>query len=348
MAGIQPGGQPPGPQQSSLPTLPGPGAPMPAPAPPFSPGWWEQRRSQYPRRARRLIALAIILLPTVALLAALFIVGQFAPSSSAQSPAPLVNVTVQLLGATCQDRGVDLSCVHRFYLLGALVAPDPASPEARVISQAQVTPPMEIGSGKAAMFSGGNQLLFVGMVSPGAALMGGLVAYDDMKGLNTTMLSTWSGQVAGDVAAQLQQKGITSGNLESRSSAKQILGFAAKAWLARANLDSDSAEMLGRQQLTIPATGGASEPKSLELIQRPNASSGEGSDYTVQYQITRSPVSPAALARQAHRQPMSEQEALTRTASAATILAIAGDVPQMRRNIYITPTHPGEFFTHHL
>lgn len=336
MAGIPPGSPapPPGPQPSILPSPPRPGAPTPAPTPPLSPDWWEQVYSRYPRRTRRLIAFGIILLPTVALLAALLIAGRSAPSSSAQSPSSQANVTVQLLSASCRTDRIRSSCGYHFYVLGMLVAPVLNAPTATPSVQVVVTPPMKIRGGADSPFNP-VQTVFKSNISASAMVMGGFIAYDDMEGLDVSKLSLWSQMVAMSVSTQLKAMSVDSENV-SRVPTRKMLDLAAQAWFATAGLTSSSTPMLGQPQpLTLPATGPMSEQPSVSFMRKPASFIDEGVDYTLHYQITRVPVA-AALARQAQAPVTSEQEALTRRAPARILLATTRDVAPLRR-IFFNP-----------
>src|SRR5579885_953369 len=332
MAGVQSDSpQPPQAAQQSIP----PSAPGPdAPAPRVSPRRWQP--GNYSRRAQLLMALAIIFLPTIGLLTAIFALGSTSNAPSVSSPSPpLTSVMVQLLDVAChinQNSSV-FSNSDYFYALGAFAVPGQNS-RAPVRIETMVTEPFPMQRGQSITYTANPPLLFASTLPEGETIKGGLLAYtNNDKSLNIDNFSTWSQQVADEVDKQLQEMQITSGNL-ANVAPDTILQLAAQGWLQVTGPANMSATELGRQPLTIATQGAANESHTWNMS-APNTPQIQGWNYTVRYQVTRSLLAPTAPRQQTYEQPTSEQEALTSPAPAIILVSAAGDVAHIRHIFYL-------------
>ncbi len=338
MAGVQPGSpQPPqAAQQNTPPSTPGPDAPTSAPAARFAPFRWQPEN--YSRRTRLLVALAIIFLPTIGLLTAIFVLGFTSNAPGASTPAPpLTSVTVQLLDVAChinQNSSV-FSNSDYFYTLGAFAVPGQNS-RAPVRIETMVTEPFPMQRGQSIAYTANPPRLFASTLPAGETIKGGLLAYtnnNNDEGLNIDNFSIWSQQVADEMDKQLQDMQITSGNLADVAP-DTILQLAAQGWLQVTGTANMRATELGRQPLTI-ATQGAPNESYTWNMSAPNTSQTQGWNYTVHYQVTRSLLAPTAPRQQTYEQPESEQEALTSAAPAIILVSAAGDVAHIRHIFYL-------------
>jgi hypothetical protein len=338
MAGVQPGSpQPPqAAQQNTPPSTPGPDAPTSAPAARFAPFRWQPKN--YSRRTRLLVALAIIFLPTIGLLTAIFVLGFTSNAPGASTPAPpLTSVTVQLLDVAChinQNSSV-FSNSDYFYTLGAFAVPGQNS-RAPVRIETMVTEPFPMQRGQSIAYTANPPRLFASTLPAGETIKGGLLAYtnnNNDEGLNIDNFSIWSQQVADEMDKQLQDMQITSGNLADVAP-DTILQLAARGWLQVTGTANMRATELGRQPLTI-ATQGAPNESYTWNMSAPNTSQTQGWNYTVHYQVTRSLLAPTAPRQQTYEQPESEQEALTSAAPAIILVSAAGDVAHIRHIFYL-------------
>jgi hypothetical protein len=286
-----------------------------------------------------LAALAIIVLPTIGLLVALLIIGSASSAPAIHtSSLPPTSVTVQLLSITCQvnENSSVFSRGDHFYMLGAFAVPS-QNPKAPVTVEAMVTEPLPIYTGQSISYNANPPLLFAGMLPAGATIKGGLVAYsNDDASLDVSIFPTWSKRVATEMGKQLQTMNVTSGNLVSVAPA-MILQLAVQDWHQAAGKANTSAVELGQQPLSIATQGAPSEPHPWHITSS-EAVQTQGWDYTIRYQVIRSPLAPGTPLQPTPEQPASEQEALTSAVPAIILVSTAGDVAQSWRvSYFMTP-----------
>jgi hypothetical protein len=245
------------------------------------------------RGSRWLLVLAGVLVITICLLIgikALAVVQSQVPvapphvqATAAPTPIPMVRVTITLVDVLCDIKENGFWSHDQFYMMSTFSAPDKSS-KSQAITQPHLLQSMDITSGQDLKLS---LTVFDGQVPLQGQVKGGFTAYNDTQQLAWENIASWTDDIGQAVAGALTQEGIDSGNLGTFASGV-LLDLAVKAWYGTANLNSDNAHQLGEMAFIVPASGLPSETQVWHFNHY--ASAFDNWDYTVKYQITRTPV----------------------------------------------------------
>jgi hypothetical protein len=192
-------------------------------------------------------------------------------------------VTIKLLDVYCSEKEDSLWSPDHFYMLTAFTAPA-QNPKASADSQSELSQPLQIVSGQDLPLS---LTIFNGLVPINGSVTGGFTAYNDTQGMAWDNISEWIIDVGQAISADLVQEGIDSANI-GEVTAGALLALAVNAWYQTANLSSSNANDLGEEEITVPASGAASEDDTLHFHNDGGLFGAGGWDYTAKYEITRS------------------------------------------------------------
>ncbi len=201
-----------------------------------------------------------------------------------KNSTPMVKVTIKLVDVYCSIKEAMVPMHDHFYVMTAFAAPD-KDPNAQVSIQAQLSHPVDITSRQNLEFPNGPLTVFEGLVPEQGEVKGGFIAYNDQLGLAWDNIDSWIADIKQSVASGLVQEGVTSASLASFATG-EILNLATKAWLTNAQMSSEDARQLGREELVVPATGHSSEYLAWQFSR--HISVLDNWNYTVKYQIFRS------------------------------------------------------------
>lgn len=255
------------------------------------------RNQPIPRTALAVLAVVVLTATTISLL----IIGVLPPHTGGgqvvvkpqpqatpiptPTPIPTAKVTIKLIDVFCNVKESTLGWHDQFYTLTTFSAPD-KNPSAQANTNTLLTKPIDINSGQDLPLS---LTVFDGQVPQQGNVIGGFTAYNDEQGLGwSSNLDAWNTDIGQTVTNDLTKQGINSKNLNTVTTAN-MLDWAENAWYQTANLSSgSSAHQLGSDELTVSASGLASESGVWHFHGYTSAT--DNWYYTVKYQITRTPV----------------------------------------------------------
>lgn len=201
---------------------------------------------------------------------------------------PMVRVTVQLVDVVCDHKQNAFGYHDSFYMMTAFAAPQ-ANPQARPVTQAQLSLPLDITSGQDLELPQSHLLVFDGLVPLHGSARGGFTAYNDKHGLTWNSIDLWVAKIAKSVGDKLFEDSIDSAELGAIA-AFAIIDIGVNVWYALAGLTKDNSNQLGKLNLDIPASGPPSEDGVLHFYNAGGWFGVNGWDYTVKYHVTRTPV----------------------------------------------------------
>lgn len=206
--------------------------------------------------------------------------------SKTESP-PMVRITINLIDVFCNTKEGALLFHDHFYMMTTF-AGSVQNPKAHVNTKSQLFTPLDITSGEDLPVPHSPLAAFSALVPQHGIVRGGFTAYNDTLGLDWGSIESWIADIAKTVGDGLITDGVLSADL-GEIAVGLVLDLAVKAWYSTADIDSGNANQLGKQNLDVSADGPASESDVLHFSQD-GGLLGASWNYTVKYQITRTPV----------------------------------------------------------
>ncbi len=253
---------------------------------------------QQSRKRRWLVPLLVILALAVILpLSAVRIWTQTHPNTPATSlPQPassMMHVSIKLIDVFCDSKEDSFWTHDQFYAMTTFTTPG-QNAQAPLNIQAQISHSLDITSGQDLPIPPNSLTIFDGAIAKNSIIKGGITAYNDTQGLAWANLDSWIADVAQLVETGLTNQGIHTADVGTVT-AESVLDLAVKAWYITANLSNDNANQLGTLELSVPATGAASEYGVAHFHNNGSLFGSGGWDYTLKYEILRSPATGSSI-----------------------------------------------------
>jgi hypothetical protein len=196
----------------------------------------------------------------------------------------MVRVTIELDDVECNGKqSVFWWQYDKFYMLTTFSASG-ANPSSTAVTQSQLSNPVTIGNHQDLAIPPGPLVVFDALLPLDGTIRGGFTAYNGgIADDDIAQFVSWAGAIAAQVAQQLVQDSVDSGDLPMVAGAT-ILYWGTQAFLALL-APSDNPTELGNQPIEITANGPQTQPETLSFIQ--NSGPGHTWNYLIHYTITR-------------------------------------------------------------